>query len=149
GSARFGNAEIAAGSGAAAFHFDSGLGDAEQLSGLMFRQNAGDVIIDYDDFIDFAVPLFREHSDGGGAAAYAHPLFLDAIDNRRLACLDNHGCAFIDGEFDGLAVAQVQKRLAGHGAFAAAASGEVANSAEREHLRSIFAGGDVAYRLAL
>src|SRR6202035_2429047 len=33
--------------------------------------------------------------------------------------------------------------------FPAAAAGEMANSAEREHLRTVFAGGDVSHRLSL
>src|SRR5271155_3146905 len=115
----------------------------------MLRKNSGDVVIDHDYLVDFAVPLLGEHADGGRAAADAHPLFSSAVDCGRLARLDNHDCAFIDCEFHRLAVAQVQQSLAGHRPFPAAAAGQVANAAEREHPRTVFTGGDVAYGLAL
>src|SRR5882672_4814404 len=115
----------------------------------MFREDACDVVIDHDYFVNLIVPLLGEHSDGGRSAAYSHPLFSGAVDDGRLARLHNDRGTFIDREFDRLAIAQVQQRLTGHGPFAAAASGKMANSAQREHLRTVFTGGDVSYGLAL
>ena len=115
----------------------------------MFGEDSGDVVVDYYDFINFSVPLFGEHADGGRAAAHSHAFFLVAIDHRGQARLHDYGCAAIDRQLNGPFLAEIEKRLASDSAFLAAASGEVANPAEREHLRTVFAGGDVAYGLAL
>src|SRR5258706_5217983 len=115
----------------------------------MLGEDAGDMVVDHNHFVDLAVPLLSEHSDGGRATANAHPLFSCAVDDGCLARLDNHGRAFIDRKFHWLAIAQVQQRLTSQGAFFATASGEMANAAEREHLRTILAGGDVPDGLAL
>ena len=61
--AGLGHLEIAAGRRAPAFHLDSGVGDVEQLSGLMLAENAGDVVIDHHDLVHLAVPLLGEHAD--------------------------------------------------------------------------------------
>src|SRR5439155_20849 len=83
------------------------------------------------------------------AAADPHALFGHAIDDRRLAGLDHERRAAIDREFDRLAVAQIHQRVAGDAAFLLRAAGQMVHAAERQHLRAIFAGGDVADRLAL
>src|SRR5258707_106867 len=103
----------------------------------MLGENPGDVVVDYDYLVDLAVPLFSEHSDGGRTAADAHAFFLDAINYRRLASFHNHGRAFIDFKFHWLSVAQVQQSFTSNHAFTTAASGEMANAAQREHLRTV------------
>ena len=64
------------------------------------------------------------------------------------ACTTTRGAA-VDGQLDRLAVAQVQQRVAGDTAFLLRAAGEVMHAAERQHLRAVFAGRDMADRLAL
>ena len=49
----------------------------------------------------------------------------------------------------GLAVAEIEQRVAGDAALLLAAVGEVIDAAEREHLRAVFAGRHMADRLAL
>src|SRR6202030_3483242 len=100
-----GHAEVAARSGASSLHLDAGLGYAQQFSRLMLGENAGDVIVHYDHFVDFAVPLLGKHSYRRRAATHSHTLFLSAVDHRRPARLDDYGGASINREFHRLAVA--------------------------------------------
>src|SRR5258708_953409 len=86
---------------------------------------------------------------GGGAAADTHAFFSHPIDDRWLPCLHNHRGAFIDSEFHRLTVAEVQQGFTSYRALAAAASGEMPDAAEREHLRTVLAGSDVPYGLPL
>ena len=79
-------------------------GNVEQLAGLMLAENAGDVIVDHDDLVDLAVPLLGEHADRRRTAADPHPLFGDAVDDRRLAGLHHDSRAAVDRELDRLAV---------------------------------------------
>src|SRR6185437_2964978 len=147
--AGFGDAEIAARRRAPALHADAGLARAEQLAGLMLGQHTGDVIVDHHHLVDLAEPLPREHADGRRAAPHAHSLLKLAVDDRRLAGLDDDSRAAVDAQLDRLAVAEIEQRLAGDAALFLSAMGEMVDAAEREHLRAVFAGGDVADRLAL
>ena len=52
--------------------------------------------------------------------------------------------AAVDREFDRLAVAQRQQCIAGDGAFFLGAAGQMADAADRQHLRAVFGGRDVA-----
>ncbi len=115
----------------------------------MFGDDAGDVIVDHHHLVDQAAPLRGEHADGGRAAADAHAVLLLAVDDRRFAGLDDDGGAAIDGEFDRLAVAQIEQRVAGGAPFGLGAAGQVMHAAQRQHLRAVFARGDMADRLAL
>ena len=72
----------------------------------MFGENAGDVIIDHYDFVDFPHPLHREHSDGCRAAPYAHAVFFYSVDDRWMPGLHHHCRAAVDGHLYRLAVAQ-------------------------------------------
>ena len=107
------------------------------------------MVVDHDDFIDLAVPLLGEHADGRRAAADPHALLGDAVDDRGIAGLHHHGGAAVDRQFDRLAVAQVHQRVAGDAALLLGAAGEMMHAAERQHLRAVFAGRDMADRLAL
>ena len=107
------------------------------------------MVVDDDDLVDLSVPLLGEDADRRRAAADAHPAFLDAVDDRRLAGLDDHGLALVDGQLDRLAVAELEQGVAGDAALLLRAAGEMVDAAEREHLRAVFAGGDMADRLAL
>src|SRR5579862_970852 len=115
----------------------------------MFGENAGDVVVDDNHVVDFAEPLLGKHADGGRAATNAHALFADSIDDRRLAGLHDDGGAFVDREFDGLAVAEIEQRLTGDCTLVSAAAGKMADAAKGKHLRPVFRGGDVANRFAL
>src|SRR5712692_4514059 len=64
GSARLGHAEVAPRSGTPALHLDTSLGDAQQLSRLVLGENAGDVVVNHNNFVDLAKPLFGKHADG-------------------------------------------------------------------------------------
>ena len=145
----FGNMEIAAGRRAAAFHLDTGVARAEQFARLMLGQHAGNVIVDHDNLVDFAVPLFGEHADRRRATTDAHALLGLTVNDRRLTCFDNHAGSAIDGQFHGFSIAQVEQCLAGDAPFLLAAMSEVIDPAQRKHLRAIFPGRDVANRLAL
>ena len=79
----------------------------------MLGENARDVVIDHDNLVDFAEPLFGKHADGGRAASHAHAFFLGTVDDRRLARLNNYRRAAIDLEFHWLAIAEVQQGFAG------------------------------------
>src|SRR6516164_9299955 len=81
--------------------------------------------------------------------AEPQPLFEDAVDDRRITGLHHHRGAAIDGEFDGLAIAQIHQRVAGDAPFLLRAAGEVMHAAQGQHLRAVLAGGDVTYCLAL
>ena len=107
------------------------------------------MVVHHDDFIDLAVPLLGEHADGRRAASHPHALFGHAVDDGRIAGLHHHGGAAVDRQFDRLAVAEIHQRVAGDAAFLLRAAGEVMHAAERQHLRTVFARGDVADRLAL
>ena len=144
-----GDVEIAAGRGAAPLHLDAGVAHAKQLARLMLGQDAGDVVVDDDHFVDLVAPLLGEHADRRRAAADPHALLELAVDDRRLAGLHDHARAAVDDELDRLAVAEIEQGLAGDAALLLAAVGEVIDAAEREHLRAVFAGRHMADRLAL
>ncbi len=71
------------------------------------------------------------------------------IDDRRLAGLHHHGGAAVDGQLHRLAVGEVHQRVAGDAALLLGAAGQMMHAAERQHLRTVFAGRDVADRLAV
>jgi hypothetical protein len=73
----------------------------------------------------------------------------DAVDHRRLARLHPQRGAAVDGEVHGLEVAQGLHHLDRDAAFLLAAAGDVVHAAERQHLRSVFGGRDMAHHLAL
>ena len=83
---------------------------AQHLAGLVLGDDAGDVVVDHHDLVDQAAPLRGEHADRGRAAADAHAVLGLAVDDRRLAGLDDDGRAAVDGELDRLAVAEVEHR---------------------------------------
>ena len=114
----------------------------------MLGENARDVIIDHDNFVDFAVPLLGEHTDSRRAAADAHAFFHLPVDDRGLTGFDDHASTAIDGQLHGLAVAEVKQRLAGDPPLFLAAVGQMVDPAQRKHLRAVFTGRDVADRLA-
>ena len=147
--AGLGDLEITARRRAPALHLDAGVGNIEQLAGLMLREHAGDVVVHHHDFVDLAMPLLGEHADGRRAAADPHALFGHAVDDRRIPGLHHHGGAAVDRQFDRLAVAQIHQRVAGDAAFLLGAAGQMMHAAERQHLRAVFAGRDMADRLAL
>src|SRR5581483_6170679 len=147
--AGIGDLEIPSGRRATAFHLDTGIGDIEQLAGLMLTEHTGDVIVDHDDLVDLAVPLLGEHADGCRAATDPHALLARAVHHGRLAGLHDHGRAAVDAELDRLAVAQIHQRIAGYAAFLLRSASQMMHAAEREHLRAVFAGRDMADRLAL
>ena len=107
------------------------------------------MVVDDHHIVDVLEPLLGEHADRRRAAADAHPLFDHAVDRRRRAGLDNEGRAAVDRHLDRLAVAKLQQRLAGDPALLLRAAGEMFDPAQRQHLRAVFAGGDVADRLAV
>jgi hypothetical protein len=73
-----------------------------------------------------------------------------AVDDRRgLPGLHHHGRAAVDLHLDRLAVAQGQQRVAGDAALGLRPAGQVVHAAERQHLRAVFGGGDMADRFAL
>ena len=147
--AGLGDLEITARRRTPSLHLDSGVGNIEQFAGLMFAQDAGDMVIHDDHFVDLAVPLLGEHADRGRTAADPHPFLGDAIDDGRITGLHHHAGAAVDGEFDRLAVTQIHQRVAGDAAFLLRAAGQMMDAAERQHLRAVFAGGDVTDSLAL
>ncbi len=63
--AGFCDLEIAARRGAATVDLDAGRLPTDHLAHLMFRHDAGDVIVDHDDIVHQTFPLGREHADGG------------------------------------------------------------------------------------
>jgi hypothetical protein len=97
--------------------FSSAVSGAQEFAGLMFGEDAGNVIVHHHDIVDLAEPLPGEHADGGRAAAHPHALFLHTIDDGRQARLDKDSRAVIDGELDGPAVAEVEQGFAGDAAF--------------------------------
>ena len=107
------------------------------------------MIVDYDNLAGFAEPLLGEYADGGGAAADPHALFFDTVDDGRLAGLDDKRGAVVDGDFDGFFVAERHHRPAGHIAFFFGPARQMIDAAEREHLRTVFGGGDVADMFAI
>ena len=144
-----GDVKIAPGRRAAPFHLYAGFACAQQLARLMLGENPGDVIVDDHDLVDLVAPLPREHADRRRAAADPHALLELAVDFRRLAGGDDHAGAAVDGQFHGLAVAEIEQGLAGDAALLLAAVRQVIDAAEREHLRAVFARRDMADRLAL
>ena len=141
--------EIPAGRRAATLHLDAGVHRAEQFAGLMLGNHAGDVIVDHDDLIDFAVPLFGEHADRSRAAADAHAFLSLTVDDRRLARLNDHAGPAVDIQLDSLSIAQVEQRLARDPAFLLSAVSQMIDAAQRQHLRAVFARRHMANRLAL
>ncbi len=129
-------------------HLDPGIGNIEQLAGLMFRENAGDMVIHHHDLIDLAMPLLGEHADGRRAAAHPHALFGHSVDDGGIAGLYDDGSAAVDGQFHRLAVGEVHQRVAGDAAFLLGAAGQMMHAAEGQHLRAVFAGRHVPDRLA-
>ena len=115
----------------------------------MLGEHAGDVVVDHHHLVHPLGPRRREHADGGRAAADPHPRLDLTVHHRRLAGGDDDARAAVDGELHRLAVAQLQHRLAGDVALLLAAAGEMADAADRQHLRAVLGRRDVADRLAL
>src|ERR1700677_1051943 len=115
----------------------------------MLGEHAGDVIVDYHDLVDLVAPLPREHANRRGAAADPHALFQLAVDFRRLAGGDDYPGAAVDRQLDSPPVAEVEQSLAGDAPLLLAAVRQMVDAAQREHLRAVFAGRDMADRLAL
>ena len=147
--ARIGNLEVTARCRLATPHLDAGLRHVEAAPGLVFGQHAGDVIVDHHHFIRHAGELAREDADRRRAAADAHALLLDAVDDGRPARLDHQAGPAVDDAFGRLFVAQQLHQLDRHAAFFLAAAGEVVHAAERQHLRTVLGRCDVADHLAL
>jgi hypothetical protein len=140
--------EVAAGRRLAAAHADAGRLHVEEAAALVLAQHAGDVVVDHDHLVDMVLPLRREHADRGRAAADAHALLDDPVDDRRLVRLHNNGRAAVDRELDRLLVAKRQQGVAGDDALLLAAAGQVMHAAERQHLRAVLRRGNVTDRLA-
>src|SRR5690606_19607745 len=107
--AGFGDLEIAAGGRAPAKDLDARILPAEHLAGLMFRHDAGDVVVHHDNLVNQSPPLGGEHADGGRTTTDAHAMFLLAVDDGRRAGLDHDRRAAIDRELDRLPVAQIEQ----------------------------------------
>ncbi len=146
--AGIGDLEVAARRRLPAAHLDAGRRHVEELAGLVLGQHAGDVVVDDDDLVDVAEPLLREDADRRRAAADAHALLLDAVDDRRLVGLDDDARAAVDLQLDRLLVAERHHHLAGDAPFLLRAAGEVVDAAEGEELRAVLDRADVADRLA-
>src|SRR6202044_3297741 len=114
----------------------------------MLGQDTGDMIVDDNHFIALVPPLLGEHADRRRAAADPHALLEFATNDRRLAGLHDHARAAVNDKLDAPAVAKIEQSVAGHAALFLAAVGEVIDAAEREHLRTIFAGRHMADWLA-
>ena len=91
----------------------------------MFADNAGDVVIDNDDFVSMSMPLLGENTDCRRAAADPHAGFASAIDHRRCTSSDGNCGALINAQFDVMAIQQLQKCVAGDAALAFASTGQV------------------------
>src|SRR6202142_4800082 len=115
----------------------------------MLGQDTGDVIVDDNHLIDLVAPLLAQHADRPRAASDPHALLKLAINDRRLAGLHDHARAAVNDKLDTFAVAEVEQSITGDAAFLLAAVGKVIDAAEREHLRTIFAGRHMADWLAL
>ena len=96
--------KVSAGRRPPPFHLDAGRRNVEHLAGLVFREDARDVIVHDDHLIDVSEPLLGEHADRRRAAADAHPLLADAVDDRGGAGFDHDRDAAIDGQFNRPAV---------------------------------------------
>ena len=114
----------------------------------MLGEHPGDVVVDHHHLVDVLVPLLREHADRRGSAPHAHPLLDDPVDDRRLARLQHELGPLVDRELRRLAAAEREQRLHRHQPSRFDAAGEVVHAAEREHLRPVLAGRDVADGLA-
>ncbi len=141
--------KIAPGRGAAAAHADAGRRHVEEAAGLVLGQHARDVVVDHDHLVGVPRPLLRKDADRGRAAADPHALLLHAVHDRCSTRLQRDRSTAVDRDLDRRAVAELQQRLAGDVALALGAAGQVAHAAEREHLRAVFGGGDVADLLAV
>src|SRR6185437_1858459 len=98
--AGLGNAEITARRRFVTAHADAGRRDAEEAAGLVFAENAGDVVVDDDHLVDMTVPLLGEHADRRRAAADTHALLAHAVDDGRSAGLNRQRRTAIDAELD-------------------------------------------------
>ena len=116
---------------AASFHLDPGVGNIEQLAGLVFAENPGDVVVYDHDFIYLAMPLLGEHADGRRAATDPHALLGHAVDDRWIAGLHHHGRAAVDRQLYRLAVAEIHQRVAGDAAFLLRTAGQMMDPTER------------------
>ena len=85
--ARVGDLEVAPRRRLAAAHLDARGPHVEAAAGLVLGQHAGDVVVDDHHLVGMAEQLLGEDADGGRAAAHAHALLLDAVDDRRPAGL--------------------------------------------------------------
>ncbi len=89
--ARIGHLEVASRRGLAALDLDARGRHVQAPAGLVLGEHAGDVVVDDHDLVDVAEPLLREDADRRRAAAHAHALLFDAVDDRRRAGLDRRG----------------------------------------------------------
>src|SRR5262245_3447568 len=107
------------------------------------------MVVDDDNLVDLAAPLFGKHANCGRAAADAHSLFGHAIYDWRPAGLHHNGRAAVDLEFHRLAIGEVHQRIAGDAPLFLRTTGQMMDAAERQHLRTVFARGNVSDGFAL
>ena len=112
-------------------------GSAYGGAGQMLGEKTDDMMVDHDAFIHAFLHHVGEEADGGAAAAQAHLLFLNAVDDGRLAGPHFDFVLFIDRDFHFLAVGQLDD---GPGGFEAAVAGEAVGAADGHHFGAVFLG---------
>ena len=114
----------------------------------MLRQHPGDVVINHHYLISQAVKLLGKNTNCCRATADAHALFFNAVNHGRFACLNDQLRAAINRELDRLLVTQRLHHFHRDAAFFFAAARQVMHATQRQHLRAVLGGGDVAHDLA-
>ena len=97
----------------------------------MFRQHAGDVVIDDYDLVDMGPPLLGKHPDRRGTAADTHQLLLGTVDDRSLSGLHRQRGAVINVKLDLTPVAQCEQGIAGGPPLGLGASRQMLHAAKR------------------
>ena len=100
----------------------------------MLADDPGDVVIDHHHLVDQSLPLDCKHPDGGRPAADAHPAFRGTVNDGGRTRLHHDMTATVNVQGNGLSIAKRQKCGAGHAAFGLGATGQVMNTAKRQHL---------------
>src|SRR5690606_13710268 len=115
----------------------------------MLGYDASDVVVHHHHLIHQAAPLRGEHADGGRTTADTHAALRLTPDDRGLARLNHHRLATIYSELNRLLVAEIEQGIACRAPLCLGATRKMMHATQRQHLRAVFAGSDMADCLAL
>ena len=141
--------EIAPRRGLAAFDADAAGQHVQTTPRLVLGQDTRDVVVHHHHLVAQAQPLTRKHAHRCRATTHAHTLLGHPVNDRRTTGLQHHLGTVFNLYLGGFLVTQYMHQFQRHAALFFTAACQVMHTAQAEHLRAVFCGGDMAHLFAL